>query len=100
MTTMNLYVGNLAHNITEHELKELFGSVGQVQSVKIMTNRDTGRPKGFGFVEMSNRTEGQAAIIRFNGKVIYHRQIKVNEAKRRTDNRRTPYGNQQRYGRV
>jgi RNA recognition motif-containing protein len=95
---MNLYVGNLAHNITERELKELFGSCGRVESVKIMTNRDTGRPKGFGFVEMSNRNEGLAAIIRFNGKVIHYRQIKVNEAKRRTNNRSSGYDNQQRYG--
>lgn len=100
MATMNLYVGNLARNITEHELKDLFAACGRVESVKIMTNRDTGRPKGFGFVEMSNRTEGQAAIIRFNGKVIYHQQIKVNEAKRRTEDRRGTYGTQQRYGRV
>lgn len=87
MSSMTLYVGNLAYNTPETELKDLFASYGQVESVKIITDRETGRSKGFGFVEMSSRSEGEKAIAELNGKEIGNRQIKVNEAKPRSNDR-------------
>lgn len=87
MSSMNLYVGNLSYNTNESDLKELFATCGQVESVKIITDRDTGRPRGFGFVEMASRSDGEAAIAELNGKMVDERQIKVNEAKPRTNNR-------------
>ncbi|MEW6265397.1 MAG: RNA-binding protein [Thermodesulfobacteriota bacterium] len=87
MSSMNLYVGNLSYQATEAELKDLFSTYGQVQSVKIITDRDTGRSKGFAFVEMSNRSEGEKAIAELNGKELANRQLKVNEARPRTNER-------------
>jgi RNA recognition motif-containing protein len=84
---MNLYVGNLPYNTNETELKDLFATCGEVESVKIITDRDTGRPRGFGFVEMASRSDGEAAIAELNGKMVDDRQIKVNEAKPRNNNR-------------
>ncbi len=87
MSSMNLYVGNLSYNTTESELSDLFTSYGEVESVKIITDRYSGQSKGFGFVEMSSRSEGEQAMSELNGKEIDRRQIKVNEAKPRSDNR-------------
>jgi RNA recognition motif-containing protein len=78
---MKLYVGNLSFNTSENELQTLFGEVGTVESCRIITDRDTGRSRGFGFVEMSSKAEGQAAIDTLGGKEIDGRALTVNEAK-------------------
>lgn len=78
---MKLYVGNLSFNTTAEDLTELFGGVGTVQSANVIEDRETGRSRGFGFVEMSSNEEGQNAIEQFNGKEIDGRELKVNEAK-------------------
>src|SRR5262245_32410079 len=75
-----LYVGNLSFQSTEEDLRELFEEHGTVESVAIVNDRDTGRPRGFGFVEMSTAEEAQAAIRALDGKSFDGRQIKVNEA--------------------
>lgn len=76
-----LYVGNLPFSATEHALESSFAECGTVQSVRIITDRDSGRSKGFGFVEMSSSDEAQAAISRFNGADWEGRAMTVNEAK-------------------
>jgi RNA recognition motif-containing protein len=78
---MKLYVGNLSFNTSAQELTELFGTVGTVQSANVIEDRETGRSRGFGFVEMSSQEEGQNAISQLNGKEIDGRELKVNEAK-------------------
>lgn len=85
MSSMNLYVGNLAYQTSESDLRELFAAHGEVESARIITDRDTGRSKGFGFVEFASRSEGEQAIAELNGKEVEGRQIKVNEAKPRND---------------
>ena len=82
---MNLYVGNLSYQVREDELKALFGKYGEVTSVKIITDHETGRSKGFGFVEMANSEDAQNAIQELNNKEVGGRSLKVNEAKRRED---------------
>ncbi len=84
-----LYVGNLSYSTDEESLSSLFQSYGTVESVKIITDRNTGSSKGFGFVEMSSDDEAQAAIDAVNGTEVDGRQLKVNEAmdKPRRDNR-------------
>ncbi len=77
---MKLYVGNLSFSTTEGDLTALFSQVGTVQSVRIMTDRDTGKSRGFGFVELADRSEGEAAISRFNSHTLDGRPLKVNEA--------------------
>ena len=76
-----LYVGNLSFTITEQALTDTFAQYGTVESVKIITDRDTGRSKGFGFVEMASEEEAQAAIEKLDGTEFEGRQLKVNEAK-------------------
>lgn len=78
---MKLYVGNLSFNATNQSLTELFGTIGTVESANIIEDRETGRSRGFGFVEMSSKTEGQNAISELNGKEVDGRELKVNEAK-------------------
>ena len=78
---MKLYVGNLSFNTTADDLTELFSGVGTVQSANVIEDRETGRSRGFGFVEMSSKEEGSNAIDQFNGKEVDGRQLKVNEAK-------------------
>jgi RNA recognition motif-containing protein len=75
-----LYVGNLSFQSSEEDLRQLFEAHGTVESVAIITDRDTGRARGFGFVEMSTATEAQAAIRALDGKPMDGRQLKVNEA--------------------
>jgi cold-inducible RNA-binding protein len=82
---MKLYVGNLAYQVTEDQLREAFESFGQVESVAIIKDKYSGQSKGFGFVEMPTNAEGQAAIDSLNGKDFNGRAIKVNEAKPRTE---------------
>ena len=78
-----LYVGNLPYSATEQSLREAFAASGTVDSASLITDRDTGQSKGFGFVEMATDAEAQAAIQAMNGKMLDGRQIKVNEAKPR-----------------
>jgi RNA recognition motif-containing protein len=84
-----LYVGNLAYTVGEADLQQAFSACGTVDSVNLITDRDTGRSKGFGFVEMSSNSEAQKAIQELNGTSLDNREIKVNEAKpkERRDNR-------------
>ncbi len=83
---LRLYVGSLSYQTTEQELADLFEQVGQVVSATVITDRDSGRSKGFGFVEMSNDDEARKAIDQLNGTVLDGRQIVVNEARERRDN--------------
>jgi cold-inducible RNA-binding protein len=76
-----LYVGNLSYSVNDHSLQDAFGAFGSVQSAKVMTDRDSGRSKGFGFVEMSSDAEAQAAISGMNGKSVDGRDMVVNEAR-------------------
>jgi cold-inducible RNA-binding protein len=80
-----LYVGNLSFDTSVSDLENLFGEVGTVQSTNIIEDRDTGRSRGFGFVEMSSKEEAQTAISTLNGKEIDGRELTVNEAKPRVD---------------
>ena len=80
---MKLYVGNLSFGTTGYDLEELFGQVGTVQSANVVEDRETGRSRGFGFVEMSSKEEGENAISEFNGKEYDGRNLTVNEAKPR-----------------
>jgi RNA recognition motif-containing protein len=84
-----LYVGNLSYNTHESGLRDLFQAYGEVASVKIITDRDSGQSKGFGFVEMGSDNEARAAISGMNGQEVDGRQLKVNEAmdKPRRDDR-------------
>ncbi len=77
----NIFVGNLDFNTSEEELRQLFESHGQVDRVSIMTDRDTGRSRGFGFVEMANAEEGDKAIAALNGSQVGGRTLNVNEAR-------------------
>jgi RNA recognition motif-containing protein len=81
--SMKLYVGNLSFNTTTEELEKTFGEVGTVESTNIIEDRETGRSRGFAFVEMSSSEEGQAAITNLNGKELNGRELLVNEAKPR-----------------
>ena len=80
-----LYVGNLSYQVDSSELEQLFGQHGQVVSAQVISDRETGRSKGFGFVEMANDDEAQAAIAALNGQQHDGRTLTVNEAKPRED---------------
>jgi RNA recognition motif-containing protein len=80
-----LYVGNLSFRTTSEDLREAFASVGNVESATVIEDRDTGRSRGFGFVEMATAEEATAAIEQFNGKDLGGRNLTVNEAKPRTE---------------
>ena len=82
---MKLYVGNLSFSTTEEALQNEFSAHGQVEEVAVITDRDTGRPRGFAFVTMSNDAEAQAAIESLNGTELDGRAITVNEAKPKTN---------------
>src|SRR5918912_1901945 len=81
--SMKLYVGNLAFSTSSTELQQLFAQAGTVESANVVEDRDTGRSRGFGFVEMSSKEEGEAAITQFNGQEVNGRSLTVNEAKPR-----------------
>jgi cold-inducible RNA-binding protein len=81
----NIFVGNLSFNTAEDELRQAFEAYGQVDRVSIMTDRDTGRSRGFGFVEMASNEDGEKAITALNGSQIGGRTINVNEARPKTD---------------
>ncbi len=93
----NLYVGNLPHSTTESELRNLFQAHGEVDKVSIVTDRETGRARGFAFVEMTNSGEAEKAIAALNGTELGGRALKINEAKPKTDRPRNSPG--QRFGR-
>jgi cold-inducible RNA-binding protein len=83
--SMKLYVGNLAFQTSSDDLQQLFAQAGTVESAAVIENRETGRSRGFGFVEMSSKEEGQAAIQQFDGREMGGRALTVNEAKPRED---------------
>lgn len=82
---MEIYVGNLAYTATEHEVRQLFEPYGTVERVHIPQDRETGRPRGFGFVTMPNGTEAQAAITGLQGSTLGGRALSVNEARQREE---------------
>ncbi len=92
-----LYVGNLDYSVTEGALSELFGALGEVESVSLITDRMTGRSKGFAFVEMTDDGAAKQAIEQLNGKVMGERAIKVDEARPRRE-RSSGYGDGGGYG--
>jgi cold-inducible RNA-binding protein len=79
--SVKLYVGNLSYEMTEKQLQDLFAEAGNVASAKIVTDRQTGQPRGFGFVEMETKVEGQRAISMLNGRNVEGRALAVNEAR-------------------
>ena len=91
-----LYVGNLAYSATEDDLRKLFTQAGEVQSVSVIKDRDTGRSKGFAFVEMSTQAEAEKAISLLNGSSFHDRPLTVNLARPREDRTRDRGGGQQR----
>lgn len=82
---MNLYIGNLDYNIKEEQLRELFEELGEVSSVKVITDKFTGRSKGFGFIEMPNDAEAEQAIASLNGKSLKDRELSVTVARPKTE---------------
>src|SRR5205809_6263587 len=92
LMSMKLYVGNLSFDTSSSDLQTLFAQTGTVESVSLIEDRETGRSRGFGFIEMSTKEEGAAAILKFNGQEVSGRALNVNEAKPR-ENR----GNGSRY---
>jgi cold-inducible RNA-binding protein len=88
----NLYVGNLSYETTESTLRTLFAEFGEIESVNLITDRETGRPRGFAFVEMATEQAAQAAMSALNGKMVDEREIKVDQAKPRADRDRRQSG--------
>ena len=84
---MNIYIGNLPYSISEDELRNLFAAHGEVTSANIIMDRDSGRSKGFGFIEMPDNAQGEAAINAINQTDVQGRSVRVNEARPRNDNR-------------
>lgn len=85
---VNIYVGNLSRDVNEEDLREAFGAFGQVASVNIIKDKFSGEPRGFGFVEMPEKAEAQAAIADLNGKDLKGQTLNVNEARPRSEGRR------------
>ncbi len=92
--SIKLYVGNLPHSMTEEQLNTLFSEAGYVASAKIITDRQTGQPRGFGFVEMETKLEGQKAISMINGRTVDGRPLAVNEAR---PQQKSSFGGGRRY---
>jgi RNA recognition motif-containing protein len=96
---MKIYVGNLAYDVTEDEIAAEFGNYGKVESVALPSDKLSGRPKGFAFVEMASQSEAEAAITELNGKTMRDRTIVVNESRPRADNKGGgSYGNRRSGG--
>ena len=89
---MKLYVGNLSFNTSNSELEELFAAIGSVESATVVEDRETGRSRGFGFVEMASKEDGEKAIAELNGTEFAGRELKVNEAKPRENRGGGGYG--------
>ena len=87
---MNIYVGNLAYGVTDNDLRDAFAAFGEVSRANVIMDRDTGRSKGFGFVEMPDNAQAEAAINGLNEKPLSGRAIRVNEASPREDRPRRP----------
>ena len=96
--SMKLYVGNLAFKTSSEDLQQLFAQAGTVQSASVVEDRDTGRSRGFGFVEMASKEEGEAAIAQFHGKELDGRNLTVNEARPREDRGNRGGGGRGGYG--
>ncbi|MBF2054642.1 MAG: RNA-binding protein [Candidatus Sericytochromatia bacterium] len=96
---MNIYVGNLSYQTRDADLEDLFASFGEVTSARVVMDRETGRSRGFGFVEMASAEAGDNAIRELDGNDFMGRNLKVNEARPRPDGggRRPPRGDYQRY---
>ncbi|MFC2069219.1 RNA recognition motif domain-containing protein [Chloroflexota bacterium] len=88
---MKIYVGNLSYEVTDEDLRQEFGAFGEVTSVNIITDKYSGRPRGFGFVEMATKSEADSAITSLNGKTLKDRTVVVNEARPRNDNRNSGF---------
>jgi len=82
---MNIYVGNLSYSVTDNELRDLFSEFGEISRASVIMDRETGRSKGFGFVEMPNDAQAKAAITAMNDKDVNGRNLRVNEAKPREE---------------
>src|SRR3954447_21680829 len=93
-----LYVGNLSYNTSSSELEQLFSQYGQVQSAEVINDRETGRSKGFGFVEMTNDDEAQKAIDELNGATVQGRAIVVNKSEPKPEGERRSFNNNSRGG--
>jgi len=85
MATKKLYVGNMSYDMTQEQIRTLFSQAGEVGEIALITDRDTGRPKGFGFVEMATEEGAKEAIKRFNGHTVDNRTLTVNEARPREE---------------
>ena len=85
---MNIFIGNLSYNVTEGDLRQTFEAFGQVASATVIKDEQSGRSKGFGFVEMPEKAEAQSAIAALNGQAFKGKTITVNEARAQADNRR------------
>src|SRR5882672_6617070 len=96
--SMKLYVGNLSFQTSSDDLNQLFAQAGTVESAAVVEDRETGRSRGFGFVEMSSKEEAAAAIEQFNGKEVNGRNLNVNEAKPREDRGNRGGGGRGGYG--
>lgn len=96
---MNIYVGNLSYKVSDKDLQEVFEEFGDVSSAKVITDRDTGRSKGFAFVEMENDEEAQTAIEELDGAELDGRTIKVNKARPKDSSNRGGGGKKNRYSR-
>lgn len=95
---MKIYVGNLSFNTTNQDLNDLFSTVGAVESANVIEDRETGRSRGFAFVEMTSQADGENAIAQFNGKEVDGRELKVNEAKPQVRNNNGRNGGRGGYG--
>ncbi len=85
---MNIYVGQLPYSVTENELKELFSEFGEIESVNLIMDRFSGRPKGFGFIDMPNNSEADTAIKALNKSMFNGREIKVNQVQKQKKDKR------------
>lgn len=95
---MNIYVGNLSREVSEEDLRQTFEAFGQVSTINIIKDKFSGESRGFAFIEMPSKDEGQAAIAGMNGKELKGRTLNVNEARPRTDDRRSGGGRRGGFG--